>query len=239
MVKKKKIFDGSVRSYPLATPSCSTSHPFKRPLFACDSKMTPASKIMATVSSIFLPPTSSFSIPQWRHSELLETTSLFLLQRYLGYEQIRELFTEQATAYESATPWSFIVDHQFPFPIESVQATHSPLSCYTDVNYASDLLLANERMFFDPSSLKIQSIQTTYSHGHNSSSFTPRITTCGGLENPDMITALSSARLLHLACRFLKADVTQDLSMQTKLLADDAIAFGIQGRYATCACEPH
>ena len=189
------------------------------------------SKIMSTASSIFLPPAPSFvssSTPRWRHSELLETTSRFLLQRYLGYEQIKDLFSVEATAYECTTPWNFIVGHQYPFPIESLQATHSPLSCYTDVKYSTDLLLANERMFFDPSTLKIQSIQTTYSHGH-SSSFTPRITTCGGLENPDMITALSSARLLHLACRFLNADVLQDLSMQSTLLAEDAIAFGIRG----------
>ena len=186
---------------------------------------------MTTVSSIFLPPSSSLvssTVSHWRHSELLETTSLFLLQRYLGYAQIKDLFTEEATAYECTTPWNFIVDNQYPFPIESLQATHSPMSCYTDVKYCSDRLLANERMFFDPSTLKIQSIQTTYSHGDHSS-FAPRITTCGGTENPDMITALSSARLLHLACRFLKADVMQDLSMQTKLLAEDAIAFGIKG----------
>ena len=196
--------------------------------------MTPASKIMTTATSIFLPPPSSSfvssSIPRWRHSELLETTSLFLLQRYLGYEQIKELFTIQATAYECSTPWNFIVDHQYPFPIESLQATHSPLSCYTDVKYCSDLFLANERMFFDPLTLQIQSIQTTYTqHGDDSSSFTPRITTCGGTENSNMIAALSSARLLHLACRFLNADVMQDLTTQAKLLAEDAIAFGLQG----------
>lgn len=190
--------------------------------------MTPASKVMTAASSIFFPQHVSPSISRFRHSELIEKSSLFLLQRYLGYEQIKELFTQQATAYECSTPWSFIVDHQFPFPIESLQATHSHLACYTDVKYCSDVLLANERMFFDPSTLQIQSIQTTYSHG-DSTSFIPRITSCGGTEHPDMIVALSSARLLHLASRFLNADVMQDLSIQTKLLADDAIAFGIQG----------
>lgn len=194
--------------------------------------MTSTGKVISSLSSFFLPPSaslvSSTVTKEWRHCELLETTSLFLLQRYLGYAQIKDLFTEDATAYESTTPWNFIVDNQYPFPIESLQATHSPTSCYTDVKYSSDRLLANERLFFNPSTLKIQNIQTTYTHDDHSS-FTPRITTCGGTENPDMITALSSARLLHLACRFLKADVMQDLSMQTKLLADDAVAFGIQG----------
>ena len=96
-------------------PVCNSSDLSKRPIFTCYRKMTPTGKVMTTVSSIFLPPSSSLvssTVSHWRHSELLETTSLFLLQRYLGYAQIKDLFTEEATAYECTTPWNFIVDNQ-------------------------------------------------------------------------------------------------------------------------------
>lgn len=172
---------------------------------------------------------------------MLELTSSFLQQRYLGYTTIRDFFADDASAYEVKTaPWQYIAAHEWPYPVESIQATYSATkSCYTEVRYHADLLLAHERLFFDPHSLKLQHIQTTYSceGGQEGGTVPLRLTSCRGAEDPNAVAALRSIRVLNLACRFLKADVCQDLPTQAALLAEDAVAFGVRGRDAIVACQ--
>ena len=168
---------------------------------------------------------------------LLEQTGIFLLHRHLGYSSIHELFHSDCDAYFTSKPVKFIMDHQFPYPIESVQAFCSTNQCYTEIKYKLDLNFSTERLIYDPESLKIKYIDTTnygdfdYDTGKSSSfHFKRRINVCGGVDEQNSIDALKSARLLCLATRFLKADVTQDLNQQSELLNDDAIAFGTQGK---------
>jgi hypothetical protein len=167
-----------------------------------------------------------------RHSAFLLATADFLQQRYLGYESVKGFFAASgASAYGTDTPGQFIVDHDFPFPVDAIRATHTPKSCFVEVTYAPDLLFASERLFFDPSSVKIVAVQTTY-NSYADTDLTRRLTTCAGPEDPNMVAALRTTRLLHLCCRFLHADVTQDLDTQTALLADDVEAFGARGKGA-------
>jgi hypothetical protein len=168
---------------------------------------------------------------------MLQLTSSFLLQRYLGYTTLSSLFAEDASAYGvDEAPWHYVEGHEWPYPVESIQATYSAnKSCFTEVRYAPHLLLAHERLFFEPTSLRVRGIQTTYSS--DAGAVPRRLTSCAGPEDPNAVAALRSLRVLDLACRFLKADVCQDLATQGQLLADDAVAFGVRGKEAIVACQ--
>lgn len=178
-----------------------------------------------------VPPSAGAAIFVPRHSAFLSAGAEFLQQRYLGYESVKDFFAMGASAYGTDAPGQFIVDHDFPFPVDAIRATHTPRSCYVEVTYAPDLLFASERLFFDPNSVKIVAVQTTYNTAV-AAALTPRLTTCAGPEDPNMVAALRTTRLLHLCCRFLHADVTQDLDLQAALLADDVAAFGARGKGA-------
>lgn len=176
-------------------------------------------------------------------ANLLDITSTFLLHRYLGYENISDLFDTDAIGYECSernklTVGNFISQYQFPFPVESIQASTSRENCYVEIKYQPRLLLSREILHFEPSNMKIKTIHTTYSDGQfEINRFLPRVHICGGADGENSINALASARLLHLSSKFLKADVFQNLEAQVSLLSDDAVAFGVKGKNEIIAAQ--
>ena len=169
-------------------------------------------------------------------AHLLEKTSKFILHRYLGYDSISTLFVEEPSGYEGKcnnqfSAINFIAHYQFPFPVESIHASTVNQKCFAEIKYQPGLLISRETLHFEPSSLKISSIDTVYSNNEFvEQPFLPRIHVCGGTENDNSINAFESARILSLVADFLKADVQQDLDRQNDLLSEDAVAFGAKGR---------
>lgn len=176
-------------------------------------------------------------------AHLLERASKFVMYRHLGYESIAELFTQESVGYSKSTdipssPLPFITAHQFPFPVQSIQASATSGKYRVDIKYDSDLLFSRETLHFDPTLLKIISVDTVYSDGKfDEDNFLPRVHICGGADDENSVRALKAARILTLATDFLKADVTQDLQRQSELLADDAVAFGVKGRDEIIAAQ--
>ena len=176
-------------------------------------------------------------------AHLLERASKFVSYRHLGYESIVELFTRESVGYSKGTnipssPLPFIAAYQFPFPIESIQASTSSGKYRVDIKYEPGLLFSRETLHFDPALLKITSVDTICTDGDfDEKKFVPRIHVCGGADDENSVRALKAARILALATDFLKADVTQDLQRQSDLLADDAVAFGVKGRDEIIAAQ--
>jgi hypothetical protein len=160
----------------------------------------------------------------------LNRASKFLLHRYLGYKTISEYLTDDISAYErdgARNIVEFIGDFQFPFPVESIKA--DAINSLVKVDYCSarSTPVFSELLYFDEG--KIKWIQTTYIQG-TVDSMLPRPTSCGGADSEASVRALKSCQVLNAAMGFLKADVTQDLKEQEKLLVEDAVAFGVKGR---------
>ena len=200
--------------------------------------------ILCYLTNLLVAPSATV-LPRLMISEanLLQATSTFLLQRHLGYESISDLLVTEAVGYECCgtnklTVRSFISQYQFPFPVESIQASIGREKCSVEIKYQPGLLLSREMLLFEPSSLKIKGIHTTYRDDQfEIGSFVPRIHFCGGADDENSFNALTSARLLHLASNFLKADVSQDLDLQYNLLSDDAVAFGVKGKNEIIAAQ--
>ena len=192
--------------------------------------------IICYLSHLLVPHTAS-AFPRMIANEasVLEKTSKFILERYLGYDTISTLFIDQPLGYDctatsSNTVGKFISDYEFPYPIESIQATTVNEECSAEIKYQPGLLLSRETLHFERSNLKIKSIQTIYSNGSfEIDRFVRRIHVCGGGDQQNSINALQSARLLKLASNFLQADVSQNLEKQHSLLLEDSVAFGVRG----------
>ena len=203
-----------------------------------------AMSILCYLTNLLVAP-SLTAVPRLVINEaiLLDATSTFLLHRHLGYESISDLLDTEAVGYECCginklTVRSFISQYQFPFPVESIQASMVREKCTVEIKYQPGLLLSREMLLFEPSSLKIKAIHTTYRDDQfEIRSFLPRIHICGGADDENSLNALTSARLLNLASKFLKADVSQDLDMQYNLLSDDAVAFGVKGKNGIIAAQ--
>ena len=167
-------------------------------------------------------------------ANLLAKTSTFILQRHLKNKDISALFADNLMFDDP----EIVKSSQLAYPVESIQASTKYGKYCAEIKYQPGLMLSRETLHFDSRNLKINSIQTIYSDGmYFDDSGKDDWNAKNDYENEDDYendidrkNSLESARILDLACRFLEADVDQDLETQFSLLSDDAVAFGVQGK---------